>query len=263
MTCQSSPCIWRWTLIIIHYPNTSNNIPVQRCQWGNSETDKQWLYHDSISAHKPLILGTWWCKTSMWLAYKWVLLVLDNAMLKLQNRTTGIPVGIGAYRWRVHASALSKLRICHRGVMSCKVIKKRCDSCSNSKKIMSLEPTCEKEDSQKDGQQRWEEWYTNLHIMQDLYVTTLLHVWPMNKCVCDKEVPVPDEYRCYDESLMMWPAVPYGQPKYHHPAWSCSIHQRELHLLQRVQILPGDPACIHLLIQMTLEFLQSPAYWGW
>ncbi len=162
----------------------------------------------------------------------------------------------------MHASALSKLRICHRGVMSCKVIKKRCDSCSNSKKIMSLEPTCEKEDSQKDGQQRWEEWYTNLHIMQDLYVTTLLHVWPMNKCVCDKEVPVPDEYRCYDESLMMWPAVPYGQPKYHHPAWSCSIHQRELHLLQRVQILPGDPACIHLLIQMTLEFLQSPAYWG-
>ncbi len=149
MTCQSSPCIWRWTLIIIHYPNTSNNIPVQRCQWGNSETDKQWLYHDSISAHKPLILGTWWCKTSLWLAYKWVLLVLDNAMLKLQNRTTGIPVGIGAYRWRVHASALSKLRICHRGVMSCKVIKKRRYSCSNSKKIMSLEPTCEKEDNQK------------------------------------------------------------------------------------------------------------------
>ncbi len=64
---------------------------------------------------------------------------------------------------------------------------------------MSLEPTCEKEANQKDSQQRWEEWYTNLHIMQDLYATTLLHVWPMNKCVCDKEVPVPDEYRCYDE----------------------------------------------------------------
>jgi hypothetical protein len=52
--------------------------------------------------------------------------------------------------------------------------------------------------------------------MQDLYVSTLLHVWPMNKCVCDKEVPVSDEYRCYDESPMMWPAVPYGQLKYHH-----------------------------------------------
>jgi len=98
--------------------------------------------------------------------------------------------------------------------------------------------------------------------MQDLYVTTLLHVWPMNKCVCDKEVPVPDEYRCYDESLMMWPAVPYGQPKYHHPTWSCSIHQRKLHLLQRVQILPGDPACIHLLIQMNLGISAIPSILG-
>ncbi len=146
--------------------------------------------------------------------------------------------------------------------MSCKVMNKRHDSCSNSNKIMSLEPTCEKEDNQKDGQQRWEEWYTNLHIMQDLYVTTLLHVWPMNKCVCDKEVPVPDEYRCCDESIMMWPAVPYGQPKYHHPAWSCSIHQRELHLLQKVQILPSDPACIHLLIQMTLGISAIPSILG-